>query len=142
MLSYRQHGEIQIQMKGQTKMIYTTRKELADKLTTNYQKRTQNEPPDSYLKNIIVNMTKADLLMAYADLQQRVNEDRIIQLNNDTLLPKTYDYTYVAGDIYYILHAINSERLAGGPTFIRLTNEGSKLDLIYGTYDPDRPYGR
>lgn len=98
------------------------------------------ELTESFFKGIIVNMSKADFIRAYANIQLACNNDIVVRIDKnrnvlEELVPNAWEWTIVGGDAKEILLDINNEKRNGGPAFARVTDENELLDLVYGELD-------
>lgn len=116
-----------------------TENALVDEVVRRYRK-DDVELSETFFKGIIVNMSKADFIRAYANIQLTCNNDIVVRIDNDrnvleNLVPDAWEWTIVGGDAKEILLDINNEKLNGGPAFARVTDENELLDLVYGGLD-------
>jgi hypothetical protein len=116
-----------------------TKNALVDEVVRRY--REDNvELSETFFEGIIVSMSKADFIRAYANIQLTCNNDIVVRIDKGRnvlkdLIPDTWEWTIVGGDAKEILLDINNEKLNGGPAFARITDENELLDLVYGTLD-------
>lgn len=116
-----------------------TENELVTEVVRRYRK-DDVELSETFFEGIIVSMSKADFIRAYANIQLACNNDIVVRIDKDRnileeLVPDAWEWTIVGGDAKEILLGINNEKLNGGPAFARVTDENELLDLVYGTLD-------
>ena len=114
-----------------------TENELVTEVVRQYRKDNV-ELSETFFEGIIVSMSKADFIRAYANIQLACNNDIVVRIDKDRnileeLVPDAWEWTIVGGDAKEILLDINNEKLNGGPAFARITDENELLDLVYGT---------
>ena len=113
-----------------------TENALVDEVVRRY--REDNvELSETFFEGIIVNMSKADFIRAYANIELACNNDIVVRIDKDhnvleELVPDAWEWTIVGGDAKEILLDINNEKHNGGPAFARVTDENELLDLVYG----------
>lgn len=116
-----------------------TENELVTEIVRRYRKDNV-ELSETFFEGIIVSMSKADFIRAYANIQLACNNDIVVRIDKDRnvleeLVPDAWEWTIVGGDAKEILLDINNEKRNGGPAFARVTDENELLDLVYGTLD-------
>lgn len=116
-----------------------TENELVTEVVRRYRKDNV-ELSETFFEGIIVSMSKADFIRAYANIQLACNNDVVVRIDKDRnileeLVPDAWEWTIVGGDAKEILLDINNEKRDGGPAFARVTDENELLDLVYGTLD-------
>lgn len=114
-----------------------TENALVDEVVRRY-REDDVELSETFFGGIIVNMSKADFIRAYANIQLACNNDIVARIDKDhnvfeELVPDAWEWTIVGGDAKEILIDINNEKHNGGPAFARVTDENELLDLVYGT---------
>lgn len=114
-----------------------TENALVDEMVRRY-REDDVELSETFFEGIIVNMSKADFIRAYANIQLACNNDIVVRIDKDhnvfeELVPDAWEWTIVGGDAKEILIDINNEKHNGGPAFARVTDENELLDLVYGT---------
>ncbi len=120
-------------------MCITNKKDLVRRVCFDYA-HAGVEFTDEFLHGIIVNMTKAEFLRAYAEMQIICNGDEVIRLKEGSLeesaefIPESWEWTNVAGDAQQILIGISDLCHQGGPIFVRRADDGTLLDLRYGPF--------
>lgn len=116
-----------------------TENELVTEVVRRYRKDNV-ELSETFFEGIIVSMSKADFIRAYANIQLTCNNDIVVRIDKDRnileeLVPDAWEWTIVGGDAKEILLDIDNEKRDGGPAFARVTDENELLDLVYGTLD-------
>ena len=103
------------------------------------------EMSEEYLDNIMVKMSKAHLLEAWAEIQRVTNGDVVVRLDEDKnevepLVPEGWGQDVVYGNAKDLLLEIANEKENGGPTFARwYDDEEPYLDLVFGELDDKEP---
>ncbi len=123
-------------------MGYITNKEELVRAVMKEYARYSTEMSEEYFTGISVDMTKADFIEAYAEIQMEANGDEVVRLDGnmqkmDELYPDAWRRTKIAGDAKQILLDINNEGLSGeGPLLARICfDDKSLLDLVWGRFD-------
>lgn len=118
--------------------IYTSSAELVRAVVDAYrfdaygQEATTKFSSD-YLDGIQVNMTKADLLHAWARINLLAADIKVQRLDGEELIPEEYKMQTVSGDALTCLEQINNDHLSNGHVFARNEN-GNYMDLISGEF--------
>lgn len=92
-----------------------------------------------FFRNVFVDMTQAEFMQAYAKIQLLSNGDDIVRLDENLnvqpeLIPADWNEIRVKGEACRILDAINNSLFDDEPTFARIMEDGTMLDLVYGEF--------